>query len=48
MQQQLQQRNYISENRNKVIHQEIPQKQRKENLKENPTNKKNYGKVPNQ
>ena len=40
-------RNHISENRNKIIKNEIPQKSKRENNKENPTNKKNYGKVPN-
>lgn len=40
-------KNYISENRNKVINNEIPQKLRKIEVKENLVNKKNYGKVPN-
>lgn len=40
-------RNYISENRNKVINQEIPQKLKKEIVKESPLIKKDYGKVPN-
>ena len=35
------------ENRHKVINNEIPQKYKKENIKENPVNKKDYGKIPN-
>lgn len=40
-------RNFIAENRNKIKNNEIQSKPRKENVKDNPTNKKNYGKIPN-
>jgi hypothetical protein len=40
-------KNYISENRNKILNNEISKKQNKENVKEKPTNKKDYGKIPN-
>lgn len=40
-------RNHILENRKKIINQEIPPKFKTEIVKENPINKKDYGKVPN-
>ena len=44
---QLTSRNFIAENRNKIKNNELQSKPRKDNIKENPTNKKNYGKIPN-